>query len=276
VASIDLARSQAAERLRREVSGRTAQALDLLDRLLGARRDRSKAETGRLLLEAVRALRYNGGRGYYFVFDTRGGRVLPSPQAAEAAPAAGRADDSERLRREMIDLALARGQGFLEYGWSKPGVPGTDHRKIAHVAHFAPLGWVVGTGEYLEDVEQDIRDEVLERLARRRIGVEGYLFGVMDDGDPLFTNGRVTRGTGNLLTAGDPVHAGIIRAEIDAGWSRGRLLPLLLPRLNGGPALPKLSYALAYKPWGWIIGAGNTWTTWRPRPRPCGAACAGT
>ena len=52
----------------------------------------------------------------------------------------------------FVDVVKTQGAGFYSYLWPKPGfdkpVP-----KISYVKGFAPWGWVIGTGIYLDDVD---------------------------------------------------------------------------------------------------------------------------
>ncbi|HLZ04697.1 MAG TPA: cache domain-containing protein [Bradyrhizobium sp.] len=57
-----------------------------------------------------------------------------------------------RLFKGFVDLVKSQGEGFYSYLWPKPGfdkpVP-----KISYVKGFAPWGWIIGTGIYLDDVD---------------------------------------------------------------------------------------------------------------------------
>jgi methyl-accepting chemotaxis protein len=54
---------------------------------------------------------------------------------------------------EMVDVVKAKGEGFVEYMWPQPGsdqpVP-----KISYVKGYAPWGWIIGSGIYIDDVNR--------------------------------------------------------------------------------------------------------------------------
>lgn len=58
----------------------------------------------------------------------------------------------KRLFVEFVDVVKKDGAGFVSYMWSKPGfsdpVP-----KISYVKGFAPWGWVIGSGIYIDDID---------------------------------------------------------------------------------------------------------------------------
>lgn len=58
--------------------------------------------------------------------------------------------------KNIVDLVKNRGEGFVNYNWYLDGDPQTDGEKISFVKLFEPWGWVVGTGNYLADVNAEV------------------------------------------------------------------------------------------------------------------------
>jgi methyl-accepting chemotaxis protein len=58
--------------------------------------------------------------------------------------------------QEMIKLSKEKGSGLVEYTWAKPGVK-EPQPKYSYVELFEPWGWVIGTGSYLDDVENNVQ-----------------------------------------------------------------------------------------------------------------------
>jgi methyl-accepting chemotaxis protein len=59
------------------------------------------------------------------------------------------------------DLAQ-QGEGFAEYAWPRPtadGGPGAPAAKLSFVKLYRPLGWVIGTGRYVDDIEAAIGEK---------------------------------------------------------------------------------------------------------------------
>src|SRR5208337_1589540 len=52
---------------------------------------------------------------------------------------------------EMADTVRQNGAGFVAYEWPRPGAD-KPVPKISYIKGFAPWGWVVGTGIYIDDV----------------------------------------------------------------------------------------------------------------------------
>jgi len=87
------------------------------------------------------------------------GTVLDAPEFTLAVN--GR---RQNLFSAFRDIASDGGEGFAEYIWPKPtagGTPGAPAAKVSFVRLFKPLGWVIGTGRYVDDIEAAIADKTV-------------------------------------------------------------------------------------------------------------------
>ncbi|ATB30179.1 methyl-accepting chemotaxis protein [Melittangium boletus] len=56
---------------------------------------------------------------------------------------------------DIVELARQRGEGVVEYLATRPNEP-DPIAKLSYVKLFAPWGWVLGTGVYMEDLEEEV------------------------------------------------------------------------------------------------------------------------
>lgn len=119
----------------------------------------AQAEAARLLNQ----LRYGGGE-YFWVNDLSTRLLihphLPSMLGQELTgyrDAGGKA-----VFVDIVKLAREQGEGFISYLATRPG-EATPLPKESYVKLFAPWGWVVGTGVYVEEVDREIA-ELQDRL----------------------------------------------------------------------------------------------------------------
>jgi len=77
------------------------------------------------------------------------------------------------LFTEFNNVVKAKGAGFVDYLWPKPGseegVP-----KISYVMGFTPWGWVIGSGIYVDDVDAKFRTDAI-KLLLWGIGISGFV-----------------------------------------------------------------------------------------------------
>ncbi|TBW39626.1 histidine kinase [Azotobacter chroococcum] len=145
---------------RAELKNYVAMALSVIAPLQAGGQDDAQAR--RQALEALARIDF-GQDGYFFVYDTRGRNLMHPRQAELVGRDLWNLTDPHGLPavRALIESAT-HGDGFQRYAWQKPST-GRVTDKLAHVVMLEPWGWMLGTGIYLEDVEQatrQVREEV--------------------------------------------------------------------------------------------------------------------
>jgi len=123
-----------------------------------------EADAGRLpdevarqqALRAIKALRY-AVDNYYWISDSRPVMVLhPLKPELDGKDLADNKDpDGIRLFVKMADLCRADGAGFVEYSWPKPG-HAAPQPKISFVKRYARWDWIIGSGAYVDDIEEEV------------------------------------------------------------------------------------------------------------------------
>ena len=166
-----------------------------------------EAEIKRLIVEALRPVRFFDGRGYFFIDDDRGNCVLlPIAPEREGTSLLDNQDDTGHyvMRGLMEAASNDTGAGFSRYRWFAPGNPREMADKIAYVRRFEPFGWLIGSGEYLFKIEEDLQREALDRLRALRFGKEGYLAVMRADGTMLALPGHPDAEGHQYDTLGNP------------------------------------------------------------------------
>ncbi len=176
----------------------------------------SEEEAKRRAAEAMAAIRYRG-QEYVWVNDM-GPRMVMHPFRPDlnGQDLSGFADPTGfRLFQGFVDTVRARPEGgVVGYMWPRPGAA-QPVEKLSFVRGFAPWGWVVGTGIYVDDLRAAQRNIWLwsfgeSALAGLLVGLFATLLARGIAG-PL---GAVTRST-TALAGGDLDHpiAGVGRAD---------------------------------------------------------------
>lgn len=105
--------------------------------------------------EAIRNLRYNGEE-YFFILDTDiRGVMHPIKPKLDGSDLSNIEDPNGiKLFVEFARIAKEKGEGFAEYMWSKPGSE-EPLPKLSYVRLYKPWNWIVGTGVYIDDVDNE-------------------------------------------------------------------------------------------------------------------------
>ncbi|MFW6263292.1 MAG: cache domain-containing protein, partial [Thermotogota bacterium] len=100
----------------------------------------------------VDIIRYEGDN-YFFVINTDA-RMVFHPISKELNGTSVKDDKDPNgiyLFREMVQVAEADGDGFVDYHWPKAGSK-NDEPKVSYVKLFESWDWILGTGIYVDDV----------------------------------------------------------------------------------------------------------------------------
>ncbi|MBT3380745.1 MAG: hypothetical protein HN406_34415, partial [Lentisphaerae bacterium] len=252
---IQYKRHEAEERMRQSIKERAYEACAVASHIHEhCRGTKTLEEIHSLTHEALHSVRFNNGRGYYFAIGLDGVQhICPEEPEREGKNALTLANFyGADVTRAMLNLARTKGGGFLEHAWAKPGHQGTDHHKLSYVKHFEPFGWVIGTGEYTNDVEEKLQNEVLEWVQSIRFRNDGYVFVGQWDGYAL-----AGPATGkNMIDVTDPNGVAIVRELIEQAKSGGGFVSYVMPRLETQRPAPKISYARGIPEWEWYVGTG--------------------
>ncbi|WP_284694730.1 methyl-accepting chemotaxis protein [Geomonas sp. Red32] len=123
-----------------------------------------RRQQGELTLEEAKRLGANGLRklkygkdGYFWADTTEGVNVVLLGKPAEGKSRIDLKDAKGKpLIRDMIRIAT-EGGGFYDYYFPRPGSD-TPFPKRAYVAQFKPFGWVIGTGNYVDDLDAIVQE----------------------------------------------------------------------------------------------------------------------
>lgn len=223
------------------------------------------------VMAQLRRARYDEGTGYLWISDLREplprllmhpvlpeleGKILTGPEYYTAAGV------SQHLLQAFAEVGREKGEGYVEYLWPKPTEEGisTNQPKMSYVKLFEKWGWVVGTGVYIDDIEEDIRkrleairNELTHTFAKVRVAESGYMY--VFDGDknmlihPSLT-GIDVRTMKNPAT-GNPLIDEIIEASktpavpYDYIWDK--------PGHEGNFHFQKRAYVTYFEPLDWYI-----------------------
>jgi len=126
-----------------------------------AKREKSPEDAAKAKAAArIGKLRY--GNGDYFWINDLGPRMIMHPTKPEldGKDLGGIKDPSGTpIFVAFADIVKGKGSGFLDYQWPKPGKD-APQPKLSYVTGFAPWGWVIGTGVYIDDLDAQLWDSV--------------------------------------------------------------------------------------------------------------------
>jgi signal transduction histidine kinase len=221
-------------------------------------KNKSEKEVTKLIYDALRNIRFNDGRGYFFIYKTNGLSVMhPVIPKMEGTSKADFQDvRGNYIVRDLGQLAKKHGESFYHWWFVKPDDKNKEFEKIGFGKYFAPYDWFIGTGEYLIDVENDIKQRMVQRISNIRFGKNGYIFIIDHQGNVISHFRKNYEGTNlydnvdeNVVTSGNQV--------IEKAKEGGGYLNYISPVMpSTGKSAQKISFVSNFPQWDWIIGTG--------------------
>jgi methyl-accepting chemotaxis protein len=121
----------------------------------------------------IEQMRYNKGTGYFWINDM--GRPYPRMVMHPTVPALnGKILDNPKyncalgerknLFQAFVEASADTGEGFVDYLWPKPTKDGLtkEQPKLSYVRSFEPLGWVIGTGVYVDSIDTAVAAKIVQ------------------------------------------------------------------------------------------------------------------
>ena len=244
--------------LKKDIKERIYQAHSIATIIYQQNKNLSEVEVTKLITDALRSIRFNDGRGYYFIYKTTGANIMhPVVPAMEGSSQWNFQDTrGNYIVRDMGNIAKKSGEGFYRWWFVKPQNKSKEFEKIGFGKHFAPYDWFIGTGEYVMDVENDIKSRLLKRINNIRYGINGYVFVVDYQGNILSHYSEKLVGT-NRMELRDQHGTSVVEEIVktakggeDFLYYKGPLMPS-----TGQPA-EKVSFIKGLPDWQWAIGTG--------------------
>ena len=150
-----IARKQ--EMIREQVETAWSLVTDYHNRELSGELTTSEAQLRAIL--RIGKLRYGLEKKDYFWINDMTPRILMHPYRQDLLNkdvTDFKDPQGKRLFFEMVQLVKKDGAGYVDYMWQWKDDPSKIVPKISFVKEFAPWGWVIGTGVYIDDVHAEI------------------------------------------------------------------------------------------------------------------------
>ena len=209
---------------------------------------------------ALGGIIYNKGRGYIFMDDIHGTKLLqPLNKELEGKNLLNFKDaKGYRFVHKIINTIKNKTEAYDSYYWYKAGDKENAYKKISFYKYFAPLNVAIGTGEYILDFENELKEKVLKRINKKRYAQKGYIFIYDKEGKTLSHYNQNLLGQ-NRINYQDKQGRYLVNEIVEFGRNNtegylkyeSSVNPLDNIKTNA-----KISYIKSFNDWGWSIGTG--------------------
>ena len=120
------------------------------------------------VIEQVKNMHYGQESKDYFWINDKTPRMIIHPYRSDlnGKDLSNYKDlDGKKVFIEIIKAVSESGSGFVNYKWQENDNSSLIIPKISYVKEFAPWGWIIGTGVYMEDIETEISQLIRNGVA---------------------------------------------------------------------------------------------------------------
>ncbi|WP_419675568.1 cache domain-containing protein [Aliarcobacter butzleri] len=247
------------EELKQNVKNRVYEAHEMATNIYEKyKTTKSKQEIFQIIKVALSGIRFNEGRGYFFIDDIYGNKLShPIDTSIEGKNFLNYTDvNGYRFFENIVNTIKDKTERFDEYYWYKPNTNKEIGRKIAFYKTFEPLNIAIGTGEYFDDFEKIIQKKALEYINLVRFGKSGYIFIINYDGTYLNHIRKDYIGKNYLENDEVKDKKRVITDLINIAKNGNGFYTYIQNKPSTEYPTEKISFVQGMDDWNWLIGAG--------------------
>lgn len=256
--------------LKEDIKEKLDIAFSVADNIYRADKDRlSYAQLRQKVAEHLSVIRFYENRGYYHILDYDSEVVLGHGIKNLIGKDFSGFKDAKgtKIIQKQKELIEKNGIAYVKLYFYKPDDPTHFYPKMIVAAKYEPLNLLIGTGEYLDVVEQRVKARVIERVfTRNAIDRKNYIFIheiLKPEGGEGFARILATlakgQNVGKLVSSHFKDARGYAYREemLKKLYKDGEAyVQYYFSKPNSTNPSPKLSYFYFNKEWNWIIGSG--------------------
>ncbi len=260
------------------IKERTNVALNIAENIYEKQKNRFDEEIIKQnIIEALRNIRYDSQitkkQNYYFIQEHQNEkniitRLSPSNTSLEGQNNIDLKDENGKSFVREFYKVSTDGGGFVEYYWKKLKNNKLENSpKLSYITYFKPYNWMIGYGEYLDDMEDELKCQTIKWISSIKFPKDNYIFVSelinINGGDNfskilLNPNDSMKTKNGYFSDSVKDANGKEYRKEYLKGLKeKGEVfVEYTVKKLNSDKKENKLSYFYLDKGWNWIIAQG--------------------
>ncbi len=219
----------------------------------------SKEQIINRIKDSLRPIRFNDNRGYFYISSMDGINILHpiNPEFENKLIINYKDNFGNFVLKKIIDNLQNKKETFTTLYWQKPDDSTHQYKKITYNKIFEPYNLIIGTGEYLSDFENIIKEEVLSYISTIRYDKNGYIFIVDENGVYLSHIEKSYIGL-NRINLKDENEVMITKEILNLAknGNDGYLKYIGTVKPETKYFSEKISYVKGFKEWNWAISTG--------------------
>jgi signal transduction histidine kinase len=219
----------------------------------------NKEELLSIIKKVLGSIKYNNGRGYFFIDDVNGvgilqplNKSLENKNKLEFKDAKG-----YQFVKTIVQTIKDKSERYDTYYWFKPNNNKDTYKKISFYKYFEPLNVAIGTGEYIDDFENDLKIELLLKIKKIKAENNSYIF-IFDDKGTVLSHYKDSLVGTNRYNIKNNLGKYVIKDVINFAKENKKGFMRYITEVNPEnlEKQDKISYIRFVDNWNWVIGTG--------------------
>ncbi len=221
----------------------------------------SKQEIFELIKQSLGSLQFNNGRGYFFIDDKNGVKRLQPYNKQYEGKSLLNFEDAKGYKfvRKIVKTIENKTEAYDSYYWYKPNDKSKAYKKISFYKYFEPYDVVIGTGEYIDDFENELKEKLLKKLNKTDYLSDENIFIYNDSGVCLVYPFKEYVGVNRIdvkNSKGRYIVQDVINFAKEKNEGFMRYISSINPKKVDLEQNYKVSYVRYFEDWNWLIGNG--------------------
>lgn len=260
ILTIDFVRNDVQNNLHHNIKQRVSDAYNRLIKIYNKHKgSMSDVQLKLMLLESIRYDRFFNDRGYYYIFDNKGyNRLSPmNPSNEGECILYNNYSNNTFPIVEILKTLKIKDSAFIDYYWQGHNRNDKNkYKKTALVRKLPFYNWVLGTGDYVLDIEKEAKEKAIQKLKMIRYDEFGYIFVNTYGGKAVIINSKTLKRGDDISDIEDPDGVRIFdeelkqAAKVEGGYISYKWYEPSLNRYKDN-----ISFIKGVDDWQWIVGA---------------------
>ena len=220
---------------------------------------KSKEEILDIIKTTLKDIRFNSGRGYFFMVDDIAISLLqPSKKELENKNLYEYEDENGyKLMQTIVKTIEEKTERYDQYYWKNPNSTENSSKKISFYKYFEPLNLAIGSGEYVDDYEKEIQKKALEYINLIRFDNDKYIF-IVDYNGTFISHVKGEYIGKNVITINNTENIKKVTNDLIEISKNGEGFYSYIQKQKPSTNLPsnKISFVKGINNWKWMIGTG--------------------
>jgi len=169
--TIEQYRNEAYQMKKDELKNYVTIAMKVVESYYKSAGDDKSSQIKEEALKTISQMRY-GTDGYFWINDSNSKMIMHpiKPDYIGKIHADKQDAKGKKYFLEFVEVVNASKEGgIVQYWWDRPNKVGTPREKFSYVQRFEPWDWIIGTGEYVDNIEEKVL--LMQEDANKQIGM---------------------------------------------------------------------------------------------------------